>query len=283
MKRWRTILGRFLGINTLTQAVALVVGILVVRGLTKEDYAAYAVFTSFLAAFVLLTDSGISGAVVGIATRRGDDEASVRAVFRTAQRFQHRVAWPQVLVGGASIACVLWLLGAGLDTLLTLSVGFVLVCVPLMNRSISVAYRRSMRHYGRLQVMNGANAVVRFTVVGLLSVARGVSLIALVLLSFASNVLDLVLLRGGERWGRGARAEIDRDAERDLRGVYFRALPVSVGVVAQTQLVTVVIGIAGGADVLAEVAALSRFAAVLAVFAAIVNDVGVSVVASSRG
>lgn len=282
MKKWRGILTRFLSVNALTQLVALVVGILVIRGLTKDDYAAYAVFTSFVAAFILLTDSGLSGAVIGFASNSSDDRRTLGALFRTSFRLQRRIALPQALLGTISIALVLLVLGVPAVTLAVITSGFLLVCVPLANRSISVAYRRYRRDYTRLQILNGLNASFRLVAVGVLAAIRSISIPALAVTTVAAYVIDVIVARRGMAREIDLQAPFDPVLNRRLKTIYFKALPVSVGVVVQTQLVTVLIGVLGSTDTLAEIAALSRFAAVLAVLAAIVNDVGTAVVADAQ-
>lgn len=282
MKKWRGILARFVSVNALTQLIALVVGVLVIRGLSKDDYAAYAVFTSFVAAFILLTDSGLSGAVIGFASSSSGDAPKLGGLFRTAFRLQRRIAFPQALLGTISIATVLLILRVPSITVAVLSTGFALVCVPLANRSISVAYRRFRRDYTRLQILNGVNALFRLMVVGTLTVARSISIPALTLTTVAANAIDVLIARRGMARDVDLRAPFDPVVNSQLKTVYFRALPVSIGVVVQTQLVTVLIGVLGSTDTLAEIAALSRFAAVLAVFAAVVNDVGTGLVAGAQ-
>ncbi len=282
MKKWRGILARFVSVNALTQLIALVVGVLVIRGLSKDDYAAYAVFTSFVAAYILLTDSGLSGAVIGFAASSADDQSKLGGLFRTAFRLQRRIAFPQALLGTISLASVLLVLQVPILTVAVLTTGFALVCVPLANRSISVAYRRFRRDYTRLQILNGANATFRLVLVGTLTVVRSISIPALTVTTVAANALDVLIARRGMARDVNLLASFDAAVNSQLKTVYFKALPVSIGVVVQTQLVTVLIGVLGSTDTLAEIAALSRFAAVLAVFSAVVNDVGTGLVAGAQ-
>lgn len=276
------IVARFLGVNTLVQAAALVTGILVVRGLDKSDYGLYAVFTAFVAAFVLLSDSGLSAAVVGEGAEVRSDPAALGGVFRTAFRLQRRVAIPQVFLGAAGLLTVLVLLGGAPFDVAALTVGFLLSAIPLSMRSISVAYRRLTADYSRLQVVSAATSAVRLLLVGALSVLSKINLLPLAMINALATSIEVVLARMGMGKAVPLRGPIDQRVHEKLKGVYFRALPLSLGIVVQTQMVTVVTGLVGGTDILAEIAALSRFAAVLAVFAALVNDIGQGVIARTE-
>jgi hypothetical protein len=191
------------------------------------------------------------------------------------------LAAPQLLIGAIALAWVLVALGADILSVVVITAGFVVACIPLSNKSISVAYRRMSNQFGRLQAMTGLSTAFRLVATLTVTAVSRASLVAFISINVLSNAIEAIAARwrlGSEISLRGGR---DHVVERELKLVYFRALPLSVGLVVQTQLVSVLTGLLGGADILAEIAALSRFAAVLAVFAALVNDVGTGIVARS--
>ncbi|MDT0646260.1 hypothetical protein RM545_06125 [Zunongwangia sp. F260] len=63
---WAKLILNFFSYRTINQAITVTIGILIVRALTKGDYAFYVLTNSFISIFTLLSDSGISIGMMAI-------------------------------------------------------------------------------------------------------------------------------------------------------------------------------------------------------------------------
>lgn len=265
--------------NLVSQASGIVVGILIIRGVSKSEYGYYSVFAAFLAAFILLSDSGISGGAISAGSRPSVNDSDRMSILRSALRVQRLVAVPQALLGGLALFGAELAIGAGLEKSLYLTGAFLLACVPLANRSVFIAYRRFTRDYTRLQVLPLINALVRLIVLAPLTLLALLTLPVAAIVNAGASFVDVFVVRRGISRRTIISAARGLNFERELWKIYRRALPLSIVIVLQTQLNTLIIGLRGSPEILAEIAAVSRFAAILAIFYSIVGDVGTGIVA----
>lgn len=279
--RWGAILAKFLGVNAIVQAVALVVGILIIRGLPQELYGYYAVVTSLIAAFVLLADSGLTGSFISSAAPYRNHRGRVGALLANSLRLQRRVA---LLVGTiilVTLGIVLTQLGASPLVTIAAVLAVGLSLLPLANKSMIQGLHRLMGSYARLQKTALVTAVFRLVAIALIAFTIGLNFYAALAVLVLATFLEAILMQWGVRRTYPATGEIELELQGEQLAVIRRTMPASLTIVAQTQLVTLVTGLVGGAVVLAEVSALSRFALLLAVFAGVATDLGVGAVARS--
>lgn len=276
---WGRVVSRFIGVNVLVQAVGLLVGILVIRGLDKTEYGYYAVFTSMIAAFVLVSDSGVAGTLLAALGREANDRTRAAELIRTTLSIQRRVSLLVAAACSVAMSFVLLQLDAPAISVISAMAAFLVSATLLAHKSVFQAYRRATADYRSLQTVVAASAGFRLLAVTVLSLLRSISLPLMLLVNMASYLIEFLVLR--QRDGRlfSARGTIDQQFKSNQWLTVRRTLPMSLAIVAQTQLLTLSLGVFGNADVLAEVSALSRFAAVLAIVGAAVSDIGTGLVA----
>lgn len=282
MRRWGMVITKFVSVNIFVQAVGLVVGVLIVRGLDKGEYGYYAVFTSIIAAFILVSDSGVAGTLISALGRDPHDDIRAGELIRTTLFVQRRVA---VLVAAAcsiTLIFVLTQLGASPITTASVLIAFLASATLLAHKSVYQAYRRVNSEFKTLQSVAGASAGFRLLCIVSLSLLRLISLPIVLLVNALSYIVEFLVIRAKDRLFLSGRGTRNADFTQAQWATVRRTLPMSLAIVAQTQLLTLSLGVFGSADVLAEVSALSRFAAVLAIVGAVVSDVGTGLVARAH-
>src|SRR5271157_4474947 len=80
--RWAKIISAFTGIQLLIQFVAFLSGILIVRNLTKADYAVYTVAISSHIILIILSDLGIGNALLALGGRVWNDDLRLGQLLR---------------------------------------------------------------------------------------------------------------------------------------------------------------------------------------------------------
>lgn len=279
IKRWLPLLTRFLGVNGAVQLLGLITGILVVRALPKVDYGYYSVITGLLAAFVLISDSGLAGVVLGKGGALVDDHPRLSVVFATALRLQKQIAVLVSAVGIGALAFLLAQLGSDVGSIVAACAAFALSCIPLANKSIYQAFHRLTRGYARLQTVALVSAVVRVAATAALAYFTALNFFVLLAMNVGVAVLEAAIMRYKVSTVIDLKVPSDKDLDAEFKLTMRRTLPMSLTLVMQTQFLFFLLGVLGNATVLAEVAALSRFSVVLAVFGPIIGDVGAGVVA----
>ena len=64
--RWVKLIGGFAFLHALAQGVNALSGIILVRSMSKEDYAWFTIFNSIAATITMLTDSGLGSAFASL-------------------------------------------------------------------------------------------------------------------------------------------------------------------------------------------------------------------------
>ncbi len=272
LRRWGGIFARFLSVQILVQAMTFASGLLIVRSLSKQEYAFYTIANAMQGTFGPLADIGVGSAVSAIGGRVWQDPVRLGEVIVTGLRVRRQLA---VLAGfvvlplafltlqsnGASawsalVFCLLLLLGQYFQLL-----NGVLIMVP--------------RLQGRLRVLQHQDLLV--------AAFRLVAVAAVVILSataepavFAATlsfVFGTVLLRrcagAGADLNRSARAEDAREMWRVVR----QQAPYTIYYCFQGQITVLLLSWFGSAGLVAEVGALGRVAVLLNLIGSVMNSI----------
>lgn len=263
--------GTAIGLN---QGLAFVAGILVVRALPQREYAAYAIAASILAAITLLSDSGVTGALLSYLGRAGGAEGRIVAGLEAALRFRARFSIGLLLVGGAWFLTFLLINDLLSPTLRLLAVVVLLVAlIP----SVSVStYQVVLRSQGDLRSIRRSNlsaSLSRLALVGVL-VLIGTHSSVVFLVANATVAFLLVLhLRHQVRPYVTPRPAVLPEPPAFL-GAMVRTAPTAASMLIAEQLLYAILSVRSTTEVIAEVAALSRFAVAMVVVEALVFDIG---------
>ena len=266
---------KFFSAQLVVQLVGFTVGILVVRALTKEEYALYAICVSVTSAGVALAEGGVGSVLMAEGDRYEREPARFRGLMWAALRFRRVIG----LAAAGPITVLLSMMlaqnGATAVTIVT-CVAIVALTVWLsLERGIYQVPLRLSHRYLRIQVSSLAGSIARLTLTATLVLVGNLTIevsLALIVLSAAIEMLILksgVGFRGPDTTSRDVQAE----AKRRLAMTMRRVLPASVTSVLQGQAFLLVLSFVGTATIIAEISALSRFTVVYVMFSAFFLDV----------
>jgi O-antigen/teichoic acid export membrane protein len=269
-KRWASSFAQFTAVQTVAQLMGALTGVIVVRLLTKDDYALYTIANSMLSALVLLVDGGIGAAAAGIGGRVWQDSHLLGRTIRTALSVR-KLLWT---ILGAPVAIILaWLLltnGA--------SVARTAMIIPItlagaalsLGAGIYIVVPRLTGNVKFLQAVTLTTASVR------LATIAAFSLIGL------STETALLTVTGGyaaaywqtRRWSRrriNANAPIDPLVKSEFHSVLRRQLPSAVYYIFQLQISIWLLSIFGSTDRIADLGALNRIGVIFTVLSAVMD------------
>ena len=270
--KWAGIISTFAGFQVLIQFVAFLTGILIVRNLTKADFAVYTVSASSLIILSTLSDLGIGNALLALGGKVWNDNLRMGQLLRSALKL--RLVY--FLFGALVFTAVLFSLSlrAGASLSLTIGMWAILLVSALlqMNYTIWSIVPRLRIEITRLQTLDLSAALLRLAFIAGATLTFMSTAVVLIVngLGFALQALF------GWRWANQVIAPEaqatpgDRQAILDLSK---NEIPNALFYCVYGQASVIVISIFGHTKEIAEVGALSRLGAVFTILGSIMTTV----------
>jgi len=270
LRRWTPILLKFASVQLGVQAIGFAAGILVVRNLSKAEYAYYTLCNSMLATVLVLSDGGISSALSSIGGRVWSDRGRLSQLMRTALRLRRVMAAVTLPIVISVLVWLLWRNGAPPGKIAILLVIVVVGCgLELVTRIYAVALRlRSEVRQIQRQAL--VSAMVKFALIAAALVWLNVDIALLAVV--AGFAVQYWMMRKWSRAQLDADAASDPQMRREIVSVVRRQSPHAIYYCLQSQIVIWLISIFGNAERVAEVGALARLAVVFSILSAVTSD-----------
>lgn len=272
VRNWSNLLARFMVVQLAVQALSALGGIIVVRTLTKQDYAYFTIANSGMLAVIGLINSGVTYGVSAIGGRLWRDSGRLARLVTTA----HKVSrGPTALAVVPLIVMVVWLLHQNGCTLGLVSVLTLLVlagAVFQLSYSILVVAPRLRGAYRILQRMDILTAFARLL---LISAAALLFMNAPVVLAIyaAAYCGQWLFVRSWVVRNVGVDAGVDPDIEAELRGVTRRQWLNEIYAAFQGQISVFLLSAFGTTAAVADLGALTRFYVIFAALGATMQAV----------
>src|SRR5439155_17897004 len=165
-------------IQTLVQLFTAAAGLVVVRSMSKHDYALYAIANSMQVTGNVLADLGIGFGVSSIGGRVWHNRERFGQLVNTALSLRRRFA---VISLGFSIPLSAWMLprnGAGWGLTIGLCLTILAGVLPLLQSSIFGVSLKLHSQYRRIQKLDLGNAGLRLILISVLALTRINALLA---------------------------------------------------------------------------------------------------------
>lgn len=276
--KWLTKLLRYASVQGLSQVIAFATGVLVVRSFAKVEYAHYSLSISMIAAVTFLADSGINAVLMSRGGALLDNRTELGGLFSDGLTFRRKFGWIVVLLGVLALA---WLLTLNETSRAETAIYCALVAlnfVPILTIGILQAYHRLSLDFVLLQRTTIVVAILRLVLVLGLVFSGHLSVVSLLLANIACSCLTaFILFRSGRR-------NVDlRSGRGDNTSAFLanvkRTFPMVLLVVSGEQIYLAILSIRSTPEILAEAAALSKFAVAFVVINAIVSDIAAPLLA----
>lgn len=269
--KWFVITSRFATVQVLIQALGFFVGIFIIRKLNKPEYAVYTLANTMLASILILADSGISSAMTLIGGRVWRDPKSLGQLVASALRLRKYLA---IVTLCLVTPVMVYLLARNGATPLQLVVVTVLVLIGCAFEFLTRIYAVILRlrsEFGRMQM----NAAIAVLVRGLLLAGLWLHLNAMAafLGAVAGCGAQFILVWHWTRDVRNTGADPDSGMVAEIGGIIKRQAPNVLFYCIQGQITVWIISVFGHASGVADVGALGRLLAIIAVLNTTLNEV----------
>ncbi|BAY70824.1 polysaccharide biosynthesis protein [Anabaena sp. FACHB-709] len=269
---WIRLLSKFVSVQLIVQALNLSSGILVVRTLSKEEYAYLTLANAMQGTMNLLADSGISSALSAIGGRVWQDPHRFGQLINTAMTLRRYLAiiatavvtpilfW-MLLRNGASISyTILLIIGILIELYFYLSIG-VLITVPRLHSQIGQIQRLDLLSAGSrlilliggiLTFLNAATAAFSSTIASWLK--------NLILWSYVKDSVAI-------------EAPINEEDKLEIIKLIKTQAPNTIFYCLQGQITIWLISIFGNVQSIAEVGALGRLGLIFSLISSIMTSI----------
>jgi O-antigen/teichoic acid export membrane protein len=269
---WFSLLARFASVQMVIHVLGFLSGILIVRHLSKLDYAWFTIANTFVATLGMLADSGVSAALSSVGGKIWQDNARFGSLIRTALGLRNRLAVATVIV---VTPLFVWLLAKNQAPVATVGV---LVVAALAGFSLQltagvlgvvISLRQEIR---RMQRLGLVAAVLRFALVASVCRVFFDARVA-VMIGVCGPALHAWFLR---RW---VKTSVEWDAPespayRDrVLAVVKQQAPLTIFYCLQGQIIVWLISVFGSEERVAEIGALGRFAMIFTVASSVMNGI----------
>lgn len=262
------LLGGVLSAQTIAQALTLLSGLAVLRWLSVEEYAQYTLVFGFFATLSALVDLGVAGAVMPLVRNRAHDAAVVGGYLRATLHLRALVA--TIILPISAVAFFVMTAHRGWGSGVQLGL-FATVALCVWARAMIDIYALPLLMAGAYRSYYSGQiytAILRLGTHGLLQVTRGLSGVS------ASLINGLAALANGTLYRRLSceiPAKVDPARSREIRRLAAPAVPGLIFYAFQSQITILLVSVFGRTKSIAEVGALSRFAALFVILGGIIQ------------
>jgi hypothetical protein len=268
--RWGLVVGEFGIVQVAVQAVSALAGFIIVRSLAKPEFALYAVANAGLSMFNVLADTGISSSMRSIGGEVHGDRAAYSRLVATVRQLRMVYAAFALLISFPVTAWMLLSNGATAGEAFLLCIVVLAASWPLLSGTVLREAALMLRQYRKVQRVDFVAAAVRLSCV----VAAFTWLSAVAAMAFAglANWIQWAIYRHRALEDVDAATEADDNYRRRVMAITWRVLPNTLFYCFQAQILYLLLTVLGTSNELADVAALGRIAALLAIFGVVFNN-----------
>lgn len=274
LRRWSLKIASYASLNILGRIVQMISAFMVVRALSKTDYAWYSLANNLVGALGMFTVTGIGTGLMPVAGEVAHDRLKLGAVMASASRFRTSL----LLVGSLTgIPVFVHLL---LHSDCSIFKTSVLVVAALISVLISIASQvfstplSLARQYSVPQWETIMNSSLRLLFISALigaGMADSMTVMIVTVLAPLPSVFGWLLPKA--RPYAAFEQSADPTATKRLKKHFIVGLPTSLTYLFEAQIATFIIGFMGNIDKVADLGAIGRIALILQVPLAIASGV----------
>jgi O-antigen/teichoic acid export membrane protein len=272
IKQWSFRLAEFGFVQGLVQLLTAVAGLLIVRTISKPEYALFAITNSMLTTCNLMADLGIGMGVRSIGGRVWQDRDRFGQLMNTALALRRRFA----LVSFSICLPITWWMLSHNNASLLYAVFLCLIVgvsvIPLLNTSVWGVSPGLHGEYRRIQKLDFGNAILRLALIGILAASRINALLATAV-GGITNWIQAVFYRRWAKEKADFAAQTNAADHRELMRLSLKSLPNTIFFCFQGQVTLLILTLVGSVTGIANIMALGRVAALFTVFSITFSNV----------
>jgi O-antigen/teichoic acid export membrane protein len=268
LTRWAMIVLEFGAVQAAVQVLGALAGLLIVRSLSKSEYALFAIANSMQTTCNLLADCGIGIGLRAIGGRVWNDRKLFSELLNTALSLRRSWAAISLSIGVPLAGWMLWRNGAQAWQIAGFAVALVVGVIPLLSSTVHGVAPQLHGEYRRIQSLDLGAGMFRVLLIGALAVSKINALLA-VMVGVAGNWLQAIYYRRWAHRHADPQAAINAEHRRELIGFSVQWLPNVIFFCFQGQVTLLILSLFGSSTNIADLTALGRLAVLFTVFSAI--------------
>lgn len=269
---WVAVLARFFTVQLLVQVALAVAGILIIRLLTKSEYAWYAMGTSLMFAAKALSDCGVGVALTAIGGKVWEDGDALGSLIASALSVRKWFVGLVIIGVGIVVPLLLRKNGAALFPSLSLTGAIVLSIIAQFSISLYGVVPKLRANYSFLQNSAMLAIAVRLLLIGLLYLCFA-SATTVMLANVACLGILLWLYRRFAAKEVNLRAGVRKEMVSEILSIVRKQVPYELYGAISGQLGVLLISIFGNTGRVADVGALGRLAVVFTALSGVLTNV----------
>jgi len=280
-KHWATLMGKFLSVQILVQLLSGIASIILVRSLTKQEYAYYTIFNSMQGTITLLADMGLSAGMMYIGGRVWEDRERFGQMLSTA----FRIRWYMAITAGLFVLPILtYLLYKNQAPIIYIVIILFLFCGLLyfqLQVNILNIVPRIYAQIGKLQKLDLMSAVSRFALIAAASLLF-MNTPVIIGITIASVALQYFYLNKWVYHTVSRTTSIHDDDHKELVLLIRSQVASGIFFCVQGQVSTWLISVFGNVEQIAEVGALGRMEMIYMVIHTTMNAIFIPMFAKAQ-
>lgn len=252
-------------IQAIGQGLGFLTGIIVVRTLSKENYAFFMIVSTVGPLINTLSDTGITNSLVAVGGKFWQDDRRMGSLVRTAMMLRYRLVLISVLVVSPFLAWMLWHNHASwaiIVSLVSLTIGGVYFQLNAGVLFVVVSLRQQVR---RMQLLVFASVLPRLVLIGFLAALGWLNAPLTVGMGTIAMAVYFWRLKSWVKPQIAWSAPPDPEYRRDILAIVKRQAPQVIYFCVQSQIGVWLISIFGNVHRVAEVAALGRIGMIFSI------------------
>ncbi len=268
---WIKTLSKFVSVQLVVQALGFGSGILLVRTLSKEEYALFILANSMQGMMNVLADSGVSSALSSIGGKVWQDPYRFGQLINTAMQWRRYLAAIAVVIVTPILFWMLIQNGASIGYTLVLIVGVLIELDFYLRIGVLSTVLRLHTRIDQLQqlALVGAGSRLMFLVASFNVLSAGVGVF---ISTIASGLQTLILIQ----WTGNTvdvKAPVNENDRKEIQKLVISQVPNTIFFCVQSQLSVWLISVFGNVQNVAEIGALNRLSILFSLATVILTDV----------
>jgi O-antigen/teichoic acid export membrane protein len=265
---WALKIIEFGAVQVAVQLLGALAGLLIVRSLSKSEYALFAIANSMQTTCNLLADCGIGVGLRAIGGRVWNEPKSFGALLASALELRRSLALISFAVSLPLAGWMLWQNGATPWQLAGFSVALIAGVIPLLSSTVHALAPQLHGEFRRIQGLDLSTAVLRVLLIGALAASKITALLA-VMIGVIGNWLQAIFYRRWAHQHADPEARPIPEQRRELIGYSLQWLPNLIFFCFQGQVTLLILSLFGSSSAIADLTALSRIAVLFTAMSAI--------------
>ena len=268
---WFKLLSKFISVQLIVQILGFASGILIIRTLSKEEYAYFTISNSLQSSMNVLADSGISIALSGIGGKVWRDHYRFGQLINTAMSLRRYLAIIAMLVIAPILFWILNRSGASIGYTIVLVIGILIELYFYLQIGVLITILRLNMQINRIQDLALMGAGSRLILLGasFQYLSAGVSIFA----SMITSWLQSIVLTAWIKDSIDTKASINKNDQKEILKIVASQIPNSIFFCVQSQLGLWLISVFGSTQNIAEIGALSRLGVIFSLITSVMTEI----------